>query len=70
MSLLTSGWLAKPAGRHIRLRRSTIALLVLFIGLGALYLQIRTTEDDDRPGTVVIVPTTIVTETTIATISP
>jgi hypothetical protein len=71
MSLLTSGWLAKPAGSKVRLRRSTIILLVMFFALGALYLQIRTTDGTDQPGPVVIVtPTTVVTETTIATISP
>ncbi len=69
MSLITSGWLSKPAGTRIRLRRSTIVLLVAFFGLGALYLQIRTAEEVDRP-VVIVTPTTVVTNTTIATISP
>ena len=71
MSLITSGWLAKPAGKRLRLRRSTIALMVAFIGLGALYVEIRTEEDDAQP-VVIVTPTTVahVTETTIATISP
>ena len=47
MSLITSGWLAKPAGK-LRLRRSTVVLLVLFLGLGALYLQIRTEDEGNR----------------------
>ena len=71
MSLLTSGWLARPAGKRLRLRRSTIALMLAFLGLGALYVEIRTEEDDARP-VVIVTPTTVVrvTETTIATISP
>ncbi len=65
MSLITSGWLAKPAGKRLRLRRSTIVLLIAFFGLGALYVEIRTEEDDPRP-VVVVTPTTChVTETTM-----
>ena len=70
MSLITSGWLARPAGSKVRLRRSTIALLVAFFGLGALYMEIRTSDEGDRTGPVVIVTPTTVTPTTIATISP
>ena len=72
MSLITSGWFAKPAGSRIRLRRSTIALLLAFIGLGALYMEVRTDDEADQPGSVVVVTPTVttVTNTTIATISP
>ncbi len=70
MSLITSGWLAHPVGTRIRVRRSTVVLLVAFFCLGALYLQIRTPEEVDRPDSVVVVTPSTVTETTIATISP
>jgi len=69
MSMITSGWLSKPAGSRIRLRRSTIVLLLAFFGLGALYLEIRT-DEGDQGNRVVIVTPTLVTDTTIATISP
>jgi hypothetical protein len=71
MSLITSGWLTKPAGSKVRLRRSTIALMVAFVGLGALYTQIRTDDEVDQPDVVIVTPTpTTATPTTIATISP
>lgn len=69
MSLITSGWLAKPAGTKVRLRRSTISLLLAFFGFGALYLQIRTDDEVDQPDVVIVTPTSV-TNTTIATISP
>jgi hypothetical protein len=70
MSLITSGWLTHPVGSRLRVRRSTIVLLVAFFGLGALYLQIGTPDEVDRPDSVVIVTPSTVTNTTIATISP
>ncbi len=70
MSLITSGWLAHPVGARIRLRRSTLVLLVAFFGLGALYLQIGTPDEENRVDSVVVVTPSTVTETTIATISP
>ncbi len=70
MSLITSGWLAKPAGKRVRLRRSTVILLLAFFGLSALYLNIRTDEEVDRPDSVVIVTPTTAPPTTIVTISP
>ena len=47
MTLLTSGWYGRPVSSHVRLRRSTVLLLLCFVLLGALYL--RTRPDDPSP---------------------
>jgi hypothetical protein len=57
VSLLTSGWLSRPVSRRIRIRRSTVLMLAAFLGLGALYVQIRTVPDDDPPATVTVTVT-------------
>ena len=64
MSLITSGWLGRPAGSKVGLRRSTLILILAFFGLGALYLQIRTDDIDQRVPIVVFATTTTLPNTT------
>lgn len=42
MSVVTSGWLGQPISHRVGMRRSTAILLVVFVGLGLLYLEVRT----------------------------
>ena len=63
MSLITSGWLGRPASSKVRVRRSTVILILAFLGLGALYLQIRTDDIDQRVPIVVLSTTTTVPNT-------
>ena len=60
MSIITSGWLSQPIGGRVRLRRSTAILLVAFIGLGLLYLRVRTPAAGQEPSRIVVVTTTTV----------
>ena len=53
MTLLTSGWYGRRVGGRVRVGRSTLILLVVFVVLGLLYLQTRPdrTQADDPVST-------------------
>jgi cytoskeletal protein RodZ len=52
MSKLTAipGALRRPVSRRLRVRRSTALMVVLFIGLGVLWLQVRTPSTSSTAG--------------------
>jgi hypothetical protein len=51
MSKPTPGWLGRPVSRRVKVRRSTVLILLAFLVLGAVYFQIRTPPADrDAPG--------------------
>jgi hypothetical protein len=49
MSLPAQGWLGRPVSRRIKVRRSTVLILLAFLVLGATYFQIRTPPADRDP---------------------